>query len=241
MTIAPSTPRAASGRPWTVGTVWRRAREVLGKEGARSLFMRTLGETIYRRMIVMERPFNPPISPVPARIPVEFAPLELHEIEEYLESRPDADRDETITRLKRRHVCYVARHKGRIVTSCRIATERAWIDYLGAWIRVASSVGYLYELYTPPEYRGQNVGRAMFPEIFRYFGEVASPCVLAAFNPENRIQLVFSRLGFRPVATIGVVAIGPWRRLLRRTPPGEQPTSSFHVTFDEAESFLPGP
>ena len=233
--------RGISEQTWTAKRAGARALEVIRAEGLRTFIMRVLGETFYRRMIVMERPFNPPITRAEPRIPVEFAPLELAEVDEYLESRPDADRDEIISRLERRHVCYVARHNGKIVTSCWIATERAWIDYLSAWIRVASSVGYLYELYTPREYRAKNVGRAMFPEIFRYFGEVAAPCVLAAFNPENRIQLVFARLGFRPVATIGVIRVGPWRHLFRRTPRGEPKTSSFHVTLDEADSFLPGP
>lgn len=200
--------------------------------------MRTIGEVFYRRMIVMERPFDPPIPPAEPRIPVEFAPLEPDQVDEYLDFFPGADRDETIGRLERRHVCYVARHEGRIVTSCWIATERAWVEYLGAWIRLASSVGYLYELYTPPEYRAQNLGRAMFPVVFRYFRGFPVPCVLAAFNPENRIQLVFSRLGFRPVATVGVVRIGPWRRLVRQDAPGEPTTSSFHVTLDEADSLF---
>lgn len=203
--------------------------------------MRVLGETVYRRMIVMERPFDPPIDPVSPRVPVEFGPLELADVDEYLAFRPDADREETVHRLERRHVCYVARHDGRIATACWIATERVWVDYLGAWIRLKCGVGYLYELYTPPEYRAKNVARALFPEIFRYFREMRPLCVIAAFHPENRIQLVFARLGFRPVATIGVVGVGPWRKLFRRDVPGQPPTTSFHVTQDEADSFLPLP
>jgi GNAT superfamily N-acetyltransferase len=237
-------PRAARTRhgiteqTWTAKRAAARAVDVARREGARSLLMRVLGETFYRRMIVMERPFDPPIPPHQPKIQVEFAPLELDEVDEYLEFQPDADRNETVSRLERRHVCYVARHEGRIATACWIATERAWVDYLGAWISIASGVGYLYELYTPAEYRGKNIARAMFPEIFRHFREVRPPCVLAAFNPENRIQLMFSRLGFRVVGTVGCVSVGPWRHLFRRDLPGEPPARSFRVTLDEADSFL---
>ena len=233
--------RRITEQTWTTRRAARRAFEVLRREGVGSLAMRVLGETFYRRMIVMERPFDPPIPRVEPKIALEFSPLEVDEVDEYLAFRPDADRDETIARLRRRHVCYLARHEGRIATACWIATERAWVEYLGAWIRVACGVGYLYELYTPPAFRGKNIARAMFPEIFDYFRGVCPPCVIAAFHPENRIQLVFARLGFRVVGTVHVLALGPWRRLRRHDAPGEPPATSFHVTKDEADSFLPLP
>jgi GNAT superfamily N-acetyltransferase len=163
-------------------------------------------------MIVMQRPYDLSIQDVSIGIPIEYGVLEPHEIEEYLRLRPDADPDDIRLRLERRHVCFVARDQGRLIQACWVAVERAWIDYLQAWIHLDPGVGYLYDLYAVPEIRGKNVHRAHIPHMFRYFRNAGAWAVIAAFNPENRIQRIFARLGFEDAATIGVVRIGPWRR-----------------------------
>jgi len=100
-----------------------------------------------------------------------------------------------------------------------MATERAYIDYLRAEIRLPSGVGYLYDLFTVPEARGLNLHRAMWPHVFRYFRNASPMYVLAAFHPENGIQRIFARLGFQTVGTLGYVGVGPARRLFYRGDP----------------------
>jgi hypothetical protein len=80
---------ASAQRRWRAGTVARRASEVLRTEGPRTLWFRVLGETVYRRLIVMERPFDKDVPRVQAA-GVELAILRPEQLEEYRELRPDA-------------------------------------------------------------------------------------------------------------------------------------------------------
>lgn len=192
---------------------------MLRSEGARSLAFRVVGELVYRRMIVMEREFDLSMPDVEARVQATFAPLEPAHVDDYMRLRPDADRDDVVDRFRRRHVCFGAWLDGRLVQACWVGIERARVDYLDCWIHLGSGVGYLQDLYTEPELRGTNLHRAMYPHMFRYFRNTGSPAVLAAFQPENRVQRIFGRLGFRPVAVARAVRLGPVRRVWQRRLP----------------------
>jgi GNAT superfamily N-acetyltransferase len=208
-----------SASRWTPAQVWRRSREVLQREGMRSLALRMIGELVYRRMILMQRPFDFSMREVELEAATSFRPLQVEDLDLYLALRPEADEEEIRRRFAFRHVCYGAFREDRLVQACWIATERAYIDYLGAEIRLLSGVGYLYDLYAIPEARGLNLHRAMWPHVFRYFRNAGPIYVLAAFHPENGIQRIFARLGFRPVGTLGYVGVGPARRLFYRGEP----------------------
>lgn len=185
---------------------------MLRTEGFRSLWFRVLGETVYRRMIVMQGHYDLNIPDVDPGIAVEFGLLEPHQIDEYLELRPDADPEEIRLRFERRHVCFVARHEGRLIQACWVAVERIWIDYLQCWIYLDPAAFYPYDLYAVPEVRGRNVHRAHIPHMFRYFENAGVWRVIAAFHPDNRVHRIFERLGLTHTAQIGVVRLGPWRR-----------------------------
>ena len=204
---------------WTPAQVWRRSREVLAREGARHLVLRVVGEVAYRRMILMKRPFDLSMRHVDLDVPTTFRALALDDLEQYLALRPDSAREDIVRRFTCRHVCYGALRDDRLVQACWIATERAYIDYLRAEIRLPSGVGYLYDLFTVPEARGLNLHRAMWPHVFRYFRNASPKYVLAAFHPENGIQRIFARLGFQTVGTLGYVGVGPARRLFYRGDP----------------------
>jgi GNAT superfamily N-acetyltransferase len=222
-------PPPVAARRWTPSTVWQRALEVLRTEGIRSLWFRVLGETGYRRMIVMQRPYDLSLRDVEAGIPVTYGILEPHEIDEYLQLRPDADSDDIRLRLERRQVCLVARHEGHLIQACWVAFERVWIDYLRCWLYLEPGAVYPYDLYAVPEIRGKNVHRAHFPHMFRYFQNAGIRVIVGAFHPENRMHRIFARVGFEPVATIGVVRLGPWRRPFCRYAEGKPGRLAFSV------------
>ena len=218
---------------WTPRTVAARGLAVLRTEGPRNLAFRVLGETGFRRMIVMQRAFDVPLQDVEIPVAVAFAPLAPEEIDDYLRLRPDADPDEIRDRFRRRHVCFGGRLDGRLVQACWVAGERARIDYLGCWIQLASGVGYLHDLYTAPEVRGRNLHRAMYPHMFRYFRNTGSPAVVAAFQPENDVQLIFERLGFRAVSIAGSIRLGPFRRVYERRLTADVEQPAFRITARE--------
>lgn len=204
---------------WTPRAVWRRSTEVLHKEGPGSLAVRVAGELFYRRMVLMLRPFDLTMRDVEPLAKVQFRELDPSDVDAYLELRPDADPSDILKRLHARHVCYGAFRSNELVQACWIATERAYIDYLRAEIRLPPAVGYLYDLYTAPAERGLSLHRAMWPHVFRYFSDMRPRYVLAAFQPENRVQRIFARLGFRPVGVLGYVGVGRARRVFYRGEP----------------------
>ena len=93
-----ATALAASER-WTLRMAVARASEVLRQEGVRSLWFKILGDTVYRRLLLVERPRQEPIPAVKARVPVEISLLQKSEIAEYVEFRTGTDVAEVQSRL----------------------------------------------------------------------------------------------------------------------------------------------
>jgi GNAT superfamily N-acetyltransferase len=186
---------------------------VLRSEGPQSLGFRVLGELGYRRMLVMERQFDLSMPDMEPRVPVTFAPLEPAQANEYLRLRPDADPEDVQDRFRRRHVCFGGWLDGRLVQACWVGIDRTRVDYLDCWIHLGSQVGYLQDLYTAPDLRGLGLHRSMYPHMFRYFRNTGCPAVLAAFQPENRVQRIFGRLGFTTVALAHGAGFGRLRHI----------------------------
>jgi hypothetical protein len=203
-------------RRWTPRTIVARAAEVSRAEGLGSLALRVVGELGYRRMILMERPFDLAMPDLPVPTDIAFREATAADSAELGTLLPQANADEVRRRLAAGHVCWIGVLGDRIVQCCWIGIGRAHIDYLDADLVLPPRVGYLYDLYTEPGLRGLNLHRAMYPHVFRSFESWDPLAVCAAFHPENRIHLIFERLGFRPVAVIGYAGIRGWRRLLYR-------------------------
>jgi ribosomal protein S18 acetylase RimI-like enzyme len=195
----------------------RRAREVARSEGLRTLWFRVLGETVYRRLVVMERPFGAPVArSVHQEVPVAF--LQPEEIGEYLELRPDAPAGELATRFDRGHVCLVARRDGRLIAACWIGLGKTWIDALGIWIELEPDAGYIYDLYVAPAARGLNVYLRLFDAIRDHYGYESETRVMATATPENRTQRLFERLGCESVTMLRTLRLGRWRVVSCRFP-----------------------
>src|SRR5437899_2705017 len=130
---------------WTWSRVLRRAIEVLRGEGIRSLWFRILSETGYRRVVLMERLLDAPITEMTACLPVVIDLLKDTEVAEYTGFRPGVDPSKIRRRLAAGQWAFVARHEGRIVHAGWAATEQAWIDYLACAIGLAADEVYQYE------------------------------------------------------------------------------------------------
>jgi hypothetical protein len=78
---------------------FRRAAEVLRTEGARSLWFRILGETAYRRAILVERLLQEPVADQQPGVDVEVRPLTPEDLDEYLAHRSGSNVTEIRTRL----------------------------------------------------------------------------------------------------------------------------------------------
>lgn len=212
---------------WTWGKVLRQAAEVFREEGAKSLWFKILGETVYRRVVVMERPLDEPVAEIAARLPVVVSLLRESEVDDYIEFRAGADPSELRRRLEDGQLCFVVRHEGRIVHSTWVATGRAWIDYLSREMRLLPDEVYVYEAFTAPAFRGQQISPARAVHLVRHFQEAGYRRLVALIVPENKQAFrAAQRTGYKPCGLMGYLRLGPWRRHFLRvarrgSPPGE--------------------
>jgi ribosomal protein S18 acetylase RimI-like enzyme len=193
----------------------RRAWDIWREEGFRSLFFRVLGETVYRRMVLFERPLSDPIPSAAATIPVEVSLLEPSEVDEYAAFHPSLDAAQVRDRLNHGGKCFISRHEGSIVNACWTAEGSVLIDYLGCSIQLAHDEVYVYNNYTSPRFRGCNVSIARAAVMLRHFRELGYRRLIAVVVPENKAAFRSpDKAGYRRMGLIGYIKIGPWRHNL---------------------------
>lgn len=191
----------------------KRAADVLREGGIRGLWFRILGKTVYRRVILVERALDEPIPEVTALLPVVIDFLKETEVDEYVGFSPRGNPSETRRRLEAGQLCFVARYKGRLVCANWATTLAARIPYLDCTIQLAPGEVYTYELFTSPDFRGQNIAPAVKAQQLRHFRRAGYSRSVAAIVPENKASLrVDEKVGYRPYGVMGCVRLGPWRR-----------------------------
>jgi SAM-dependent methyltransferase len=209
----------------TWSQILKRAAQVLREEGAKSLFFKVLGETVYRRLALLERPLDQPAALIAPRLPVTMGLLD--DPDEYRAFRPDVSRDEVCRRLSAGYFCFVARYQGRIVAALWSASGQAHIDYLDCEFPLSPGEVYLYEALAAPECRGQNVTPALGMWAMQHMGRMGYRRAIGAVMPENKLGLrLCEKAGLQPFGRIGYWKIGPWRRDFCRTNPGRQPLAA---------------
>lgn len=227
---------ARQQRRWAWRAALKRAREVLRDEGFKSLWFKALGETVYRRVILMERLLDEPIAEVTGGLPVVIELLKATEIDEYVSFRPGADPLEVGQRLAAGQWAFVARYRGRIVHAGWTTTKRAWIDFLADEIALALDEVYQYESFTTPGFRGQNLAAVRITEMMHYFRQAGHRRMIAVVVPENTPAFrPLEKVGYRPFGLMGYVQIGRWRRSFCRVdrnspPPGVGATHKLSYT-----------
>lgn len=213
-------------RRWTGKQIWQRAVAVLREEGITNLWFKILGETVYRRVIVVEHRLGESIRDVISAVPFAFGLLTKDDIEEYLLLRPEADPVEVYARLDGGQLCFVTRHDGKIGAVNWVATTTAWIDYLSLTIPLAPEEVYAYESFTAPELRGQNVAPARSVCMLRYLEKLGYRRVIGVITPENMASLRYARKsGYHPIGTMGYIKVGRWQYNFCRLRPGVIPLS----------------
>jgi len=197
---------------WTVRRIVKRAIEVLREESVKSLWFKILGETVYRRVVVLERRLEDPINLVEPRLPVEIGLLRQDEVDAYLTFNPAVTLEEIHWRKEHGHQCYVVHDKGQIVHACWLAINKVRIDYLDRDFTLAPDEAYTYESFTVPAYRGQNLAPARLTYVQRLLREAGYRRMLAVVMPENRVAFrPIEKAGYRRVGKVGYLKLGPWR------------------------------
>lgn len=198
---------------WTVKSALLRAAAVLREEGLKSLWFKLLGETVYRRVVLVERILDEPMHPMASKIPVTIKLMERSDVGEYCKFRPDADEPDVQQRLDSGHWCFIARHQGRIVHTCWAASQVFWFNYLSYEIQLASDEALIYDSYTDPSYRGLNIAGARSLKVMRFFHRAGFRRLLGVVIPENQPSVrIVQKSGYRPIGTLGFLKIGPIRK-----------------------------
>ena len=199
-------------KQWTGNRILTRMREVVRAEGYRSLWFKILGETVYRRVLLVERSLAEPIPTIEPLAPTTVGLLDAADLDAYLAFRPDTSRDELARRLAAGDVCFVARQAGRIIAVTWAATERGWTRYLGCQIALGPDEVYTYDWLTAPAFRKHHVASQLTVACLRYFRERGYRRMIYAMAPEKYNQRRGQTgTGFRAYCMLGYVRIGPYR------------------------------
>jgi GNAT superfamily N-acetyltransferase len=224
----PSARPAKPGYRIEIGWTWRSALQrsiaTLRQRGIRSFLVKALGETVYRRLLLLERELDLPLPSAAASIPATFHRLGQGEIREYAEFRADTPPAEIETRLARGMECFIARHEGRIACATWATRGRGWDAYLGRAFDLDPSDVYLNDTFTEPVLRGRGLSPAVGAVIMRHFREQGCRRILLTVLPENSASLrARAKGGFVPCRTLRTIRLGPWRWHLGRVGRGRNP------------------
>jgi len=174
--------------------------------------------------VLIERLLDEPVVEVMPRLAVAIGLLEESEIDEYVAFRPEADPAEICRRREAGQVCFVVRHEGRIAHACWAAMRQARIDYLARDIHLAPDEVYVYDSFTAPAFRGQNLSPTRAVQMARHFREKGHRRLIAVIMPENkRAFRPAAKAGYCPLGVMGYIKLGPWRRDFCRVRPGARP------------------
>ena len=201
--------------------VGSRVIEVARSEGVRGLWWRGLGVTVYRRLIVFARAMDEAPVPAPAKVALTVDLLDRQTIDEYLALRPDTTASETERRLGSGQRCIVARHDGRPVAARWFATGRAELPYLDLVFDLPHGVGYGYDVYTAPKFRGLGISPSVRPHQEEILRAEGCRWLVGTAMPENQLgHRLVTMAGYESVGTVGCLRLGPLRMPVRRLPSG---------------------
>ena len=203
---------------WGQGKTLARAAEILRSEGARVLWYRVLGETVYRRMILFERRLDEPASATAGEGEISASLLQPGDIEEYVRFRSGPSQEEVQARIQQGQLCFLARWQGALGHAVWAATGSVRVAYLNCGIELTGDEAYIYDSYTAPEFRRRGLTAARADAMLRYFRERSYVRVFSLVMPENPGGIGSTlNAGYRRAGVIGRVEIGGWRRYFQRT------------------------
>jgi hypothetical protein len=192
----------------------RRALEILRHEGPVALYFRVLGETVYRRLLVLETDLT---STSYAHDP-RCRWLRPEEADAYARFHPVIPEVEVRRRLAAGHRCLVlVLPDGRIAHGIWVALGSAWIEYLQMTLPLPPREAYLFQSFTAPEHRGQRHATAALRALKHTLAREGVERTVSGVQPD--LALVYPpafRGGARPTAYIGWIGLGSWRRAFRR-------------------------
>lgn len=218
-------PKLGRERPvhaqWTFGGLIRRISQVVRKEGVVSLWYKVLGESIYRRLVILEHALPPEVQKMKLPGQVEMRLLEPADIAAYLDARPEAIEEDIRGRLAEGQLCFAAWQGDRVVGAVWGATGRAYIEYVDCEIELEPDQVYVYNAFTRLDSRGKHIARERGLFVAQYLQKAGYQRLFGAVMPENKAALrAPNDVGARHVGWLRRYQLGPWRRFSLEFKPG---------------------
>ena len=191
----------------------RRAVEIYREEGLYALWIKFLGEFVYRRLLYLERPLAEPLTEVAASLSLHIDRLHPNEIDAYLAFHDEDPREQIEHRFSLGEICFVARADGDIVCAnwaCegKVISEH-WIRYVRHALPIAEDEVYLYDSYTSPDYRGLRIAPCLAVWVLDYYRKRGYRRTTTAIVPENHANLrARAKSGFRVCGSLGYIRTG---------------------------------
>jgi GNAT superfamily N-acetyltransferase len=164
--------------------------------------LKALGETFYRRLLLLEAATESLSEPPPATQSLEFAFL--------APSGPASTRSaKSVPRLPPSDCGGATAASASVVTGgsspfAWIAFEEAPVAYLGCRLLLAPGVAYLYDTYTAPSARGGGISSSTWLALARQLSTEGFQTILAAVLPENRAaRRAMAKLPYRVIGKAG--------------------------------------
>lgn len=208
----------ALGRCWTT---WR-------QQGLGRLWLKILGETVYRRLWLLALDLDQPPVRISPGTDVTLRMLDGvdGDADLYTAFRNDTSARDFCRRIDNGGKCCVAMQGGRVVSATWAYVRRGPLPYLGAYLEAESSEVVLNDSYTLPAFRGRNVSPAVTIEIARYYRDQGFRLILSSVLPENGASLrVRQKTQFRICGRVGYVGPPSRRRHFCRIYPDFLPWS----------------
>jgi GNAT superfamily N-acetyltransferase len=186
--------------------------ELLRAEGPRSVVLRALGETVYRRLLLVERDLRSAEPVATAPLGLRFAFLDESGLDEYAAFRPGR-RAQAAERLARGDRCFATWLDGRLAAARWLATGSPHIEYLDVRLPLADGEIYHYDTFTDPALRRRGVSTAGHDALLPLLSDEGYRWSVRALLPENRAAFAdAARGGYVARGRIGYVRLGPLRR-----------------------------
>lgn len=188
-----------------------RLRDIVRREGVKSLWLRALATVGYRRALFLECPFRQHFEEISPKKSVEIRLLGTEDADAYIVFRRGAHESDFLTRLSAGRQCYAALCHGRIASVSWTAVGDATLWLLNGDFHLEQDAVYVYDSFTLPDFRGLRIQAPIFEAIRRDF-EVAGYCRAVTFVvPENIPNLRSrGRLGFSACGITRRFRFGPW-------------------------------
>jgi hypothetical protein len=180
----------------------------------RALVARAAGETVYRRLALVERDVREPLD-VPVSAALTFGYLDERGLDAYEELRPGRSHD-AADRLAAGERCFATWLDGQLVAVRWLATGTPHVEYLDLPLELADGDAYHYDTFTGAAVRRRGISAASQARLFETLRDEGFERSIRAVLPENRAAVADAvRAGYRPLGRIGYVKLGRWRRAFR--------------------------